>query len=190
MIVFIEGKIDELKPNKAVFAIGGLGRLVHIPLSTYAAMEDMSHARLHTHHIIREDADLLYGIFVRGLDLSRSAAFFRHFSCCSACLRRIASLIDSPCFSICTQFGQAFTLLLFAGTYWWRHIPHITILVCEPNSIYFTVNLTIPDGRSEAFSSSRFSIYGIGVQTSPEAVFSILTTNVSFSAFSHRSAVV
>jgi holliday junction DNA helicase RuvA len=61
MIVFIEGKIDELWPHKAVFAIGGLGRLVHIPLSTHTALEDVSHARLHTHHIIREDADLLFG---------------------------------------------------------------------------------------------------------------------------------
>lgn len=62
MIAYVEGRLAENHPTHAVVDVGGVGFLVHIPLSSYnAALELNSKVRLLTHLHVREDALSLYG---------------------------------------------------------------------------------------------------------------------------------
>src|SRR5260370_41499864 len=62
MIGQIRGRLAEKRPNQVLVDVGGVGYLVHVPLSTYAALGEL-HTELtlliHTHG--REDALALYG---------------------------------------------------------------------------------------------------------------------------------
>ena len=62
MIGLLRGRLLEKRPNQVILDVGGVGYLVAVPLSTYAAMADI-HAEvtllIHTH--VREDALTLYG---------------------------------------------------------------------------------------------------------------------------------
>src|SRR3974390_1699011 len=62
MIGLLRGRLLEKRPNQVILDVGGVGYLVAVPLSTYAAVGDI-HAEvtllIHTH--VREDALTLYG---------------------------------------------------------------------------------------------------------------------------------
>jgi Holliday junction DNA helicase RuvA len=62
MIGQLRGRLAEKRPNQVLLDVGGVGYLVFVPLSTYAALGDL-HAEvtllIHTH--VREDALTLYG---------------------------------------------------------------------------------------------------------------------------------
>ncbi len=62
MIAQLRGRLAEKRPNQLLVDVGGVGYLVHIPLSTFYAVGDL-HAEvtllIYTH--VREDALALYG---------------------------------------------------------------------------------------------------------------------------------
>src|SRR5256886_8536168 len=62
MIGLLRGRLLEKRPNQVILDVGGVGYLIAVPLSTFAAMGDL-HAEvtllIHTH--VREDALSLYG---------------------------------------------------------------------------------------------------------------------------------
>jgi Holliday junction DNA helicase RuvA len=62
MIGLLHGKLLEKRPNQVILDVGGVGYLVAVPLSTFAALGEL-HADVtllvHTH--VREDALALYG---------------------------------------------------------------------------------------------------------------------------------
>jgi Holliday junction DNA helicase RuvA len=62
MIGQLRGRLAEKRPNQVLVDVGGVGYLVQVPLSTYAALGDL-HTEvtllIHTH--VREDALALYG---------------------------------------------------------------------------------------------------------------------------------
>lgn len=62
MIGLLRGRLLEKRPNQVILDVSGVGYLVAIPLSTYAALGEL-HAEvtllIHTH--VREDALTLYG---------------------------------------------------------------------------------------------------------------------------------
>jgi len=62
MIGQLRGRLAEKRPNQVLVDVGGVGYVVQVPLSTYAALGDL-HAEvtllIHTH--VREDALALYG---------------------------------------------------------------------------------------------------------------------------------
>jgi len=62
MIGLLRGRLAEKRPNQVILDVGGVGYLVHVPLSTFAALGEL-HAEvtllIHTH--VREDALALYG---------------------------------------------------------------------------------------------------------------------------------
>jgi holliday junction DNA helicase RuvA len=62
MIGLLRGRLLEKRPNQVILDVGGVGYLVAIPLSTFAALGEL-HAEvtllIHTH--VREDALALYG---------------------------------------------------------------------------------------------------------------------------------
>jgi holliday junction DNA helicase RuvA len=62
MIGQLRGRLAEKRPNQVLVDVGGVGYLVQVPLSTYAALGEL-HTEvtllIHTH--VREDALALYG---------------------------------------------------------------------------------------------------------------------------------
>ncbi len=63
MYEFIKGIVAELTPTYVVIEAGGVGYAVNISLQTYAAVGELRELQLWTHHIVREDAELLFGFY-------------------------------------------------------------------------------------------------------------------------------
>ncbi|MBQ1213504.1 MAG: Holliday junction branch migration protein RuvA [Tidjanibacter sp.] len=61
MYDYLNGIIAELTPTYAVVECGGVGYNVAISLQTYCRLEGVERAKVYVHHIVREDAQLLYG---------------------------------------------------------------------------------------------------------------------------------
>jgi holliday junction DNA helicase RuvA len=62
MIAQLRGTLLDKRPNQVLIDVGGVGYLVHIPLSTYSALGDLHDTvtlLVHTH--MREDGISLYG---------------------------------------------------------------------------------------------------------------------------------
>ena len=65
MYDYISGPVAELTPAYAVVDAGGVGYFLNISLETYSAVEHAAQAKLFVHHVVREDAQLLYGFATR-----------------------------------------------------------------------------------------------------------------------------
>ena len=63
MIIRIEGNLIEKTPTYAVIDCNGVGYQLFISLHTFSQLPDKGNCVLHTSHIVREDADLLYGFY-------------------------------------------------------------------------------------------------------------------------------
>ena len=61
MYEYIVGKLVEKAPAYAVVETGGIGYFVNISLHTYSEIEGLAETKLYLHHIVREDAQVLYG---------------------------------------------------------------------------------------------------------------------------------
>jgi len=61
MYSYIEGKLVEKNPAYAVIDVHGIGYMIHISLNTYGKIGDKENCRLLLHHVVREDAQLLFG---------------------------------------------------------------------------------------------------------------------------------
>ena len=67
MYDYIAGILAELNPSYAVVEnAGGIGWLVNISLNTYSAIEHQEKVKLYVHHVVREDAQLLFGFVDKG----------------------------------------------------------------------------------------------------------------------------
>ena len=65
MYEYITGKLAELNPAYAVIEAGGIGYFINISLQTYSELESREEAMLYLHHVVREDAQTLYGFATR-----------------------------------------------------------------------------------------------------------------------------
>lgn len=61
MIDYVTGRLVELTPTYAVVEAAGVGYLLSVSLTTYAAIEGLGEVKLYAEEVIREDAHLLYG---------------------------------------------------------------------------------------------------------------------------------
>ncbi len=61
MIAYLDGPIHHLQTDRAIILAGGVGYLVHIPLSTYYRLEGKKSASLLIYTHVREDLIALYG---------------------------------------------------------------------------------------------------------------------------------
>ena len=61
MYEYLSGTISELAPTHAVLDVGGVGYFLQISLQTYSEIEHSDRVKLFVHHVVREDAQLLYG---------------------------------------------------------------------------------------------------------------------------------
>lgn len=73
MYEYINGTIAEMSPTHVVLDVSGVGYYIHISLQTYSAIERLDRAKLYVHHVVREDAQLLYGFCTCG-----ERELFRH----------------------------------------------------------------------------------------------------------------
>ena len=66
MFDYTKGTLVEVTPHKAVIDVGGLGYLLHIPLSTYSKLTSSSQeTRLYVSIVIREDSHKIYGFLTQ-----------------------------------------------------------------------------------------------------------------------------
>lgn len=61
MIAQLRGKLIEIHPSHAIVDCGGVGYHVNISLTTYAKIQKEENVLFYTHHLVREDAQILYG---------------------------------------------------------------------------------------------------------------------------------
>ncbi len=61
MYTYLKGRITYRTATHLILEVGGIGFRLHIPLSTYTALEGREEAVIHTHLHITEDAHTLYG---------------------------------------------------------------------------------------------------------------------------------
>lgn len=63
MYEYFEGRLASLEPTQAVVDCGGVGYLLEITLNTYQQLQkaDEGRVKLYAHHVVREDAHLLFG---------------------------------------------------------------------------------------------------------------------------------
>ncbi len=61
MYEYINGLITELTPTAVIIECGGIGYYINISLNTYSKLSGHKTTKLHLHHVVREDAHLLYG---------------------------------------------------------------------------------------------------------------------------------
>lgn len=61
MYEFIEGEIIERSPAQVIIKAGPIAYHLNISVYTYSALGETSPARLYLHHVVREDAELLFG---------------------------------------------------------------------------------------------------------------------------------
>ncbi|TVQ79695.1 MAG: Holliday junction branch migration protein RuvA [Flavobacteriales bacterium] len=63
MIYSVRGKLLSTTPTYSVVEAGGIGYQIHHSIHTYEALQGKAEVFLHTHFIVREDAQLLFGFF-------------------------------------------------------------------------------------------------------------------------------
>ena len=61
MIHHLHGRLVEKHPTHVVVECGGVGYFVAISLTTFDQLGDHELVKIHTHMVVREDAQLLYG---------------------------------------------------------------------------------------------------------------------------------
>ncbi|HEY7598591.1 MAG TPA: Holliday junction branch migration protein RuvA [Candidatus Limnocylindrales bacterium] len=61
MIAFVDGPVVTLAADSVVIDAAGVGYRVFCGPATLAALREGARARLHTHHLVREDQQALYG---------------------------------------------------------------------------------------------------------------------------------
>ncbi len=63
MYEYISGYIDRLTPTYVVIDVAGIAYSIKISLHTYSQIDGLKEVKLFVHHLVREDAQLLYGFF-------------------------------------------------------------------------------------------------------------------------------
>jgi holliday junction DNA helicase RuvA len=61
VIAFVAGTVAAVSPDSAVVQAGGVGYRIFCGPGTLSAIREGSEVRLHTHHLVREDVQALYG---------------------------------------------------------------------------------------------------------------------------------
>jgi Holliday junction DNA helicase, RuvA subunit len=60
MFEYIKGNLAEITPSNAVVEASGIGYNLHISVNTYSKIHQLKEVKLFLHHVVREDAELLF----------------------------------------------------------------------------------------------------------------------------------
>jgi Holliday junction DNA helicase RuvA len=63
MYEYIKGVLVEANPTYVVVDVGGIGYSICVSLNTYSRIASANEVMLYVHHVVREDAQLLYGFY-------------------------------------------------------------------------------------------------------------------------------
>ncbi|HLU80733.1 MAG TPA: Holliday junction branch migration protein RuvA [Flavobacteriaceae bacterium] len=66
MITHLRGRLIEKNPTHITVECNGVGYLVHISLHTFSQLPTSENLFIHTHLLVREDAQTLYGFMEKG----------------------------------------------------------------------------------------------------------------------------
>lgn len=61
MFEYITGNIVEITPTYLILETHGIAYYIQISLNTYSSLSKLKNARVFIHHVVREDAEMLYG---------------------------------------------------------------------------------------------------------------------------------
>lgn len=61
MYDYFDGRLCNISPTQVTVDCGGVGYALQISLHTYSVIKDKEAGRLFAHHVVREDAQLLFG---------------------------------------------------------------------------------------------------------------------------------
>ena len=98
MIASVRGTLLELGEGFVVVEAGGMGYQVHVTTATLVSLPAVGEeVRLHTRHVVREDAQLLFGFAERDEYVAVSFNFFEEFRPhdCAPSLREGRSMFGS-----------------------------------------------------------------------------------------------
>lgn len=113
MIGLLRGTVVEKRPPQLVLDVGGVGYEIEAPLSAFFDLPE-GELVLHTHLVVREDAQLLFGFRSRGeRDLFR--ALIRVNGVGPKLALTLLSGIDAAEFVRCVQEGDVTTLTRLPG---------------------------------------------------------------------------
>lgn len=113
MIGLLRGTVVEKRPPQLVLDVGGVGYEIEAPLSAFFDLPE-GELVLHTHLVVREDAQLLFGFRSRGeRDLFR--ALIRVNGVGPKLALTLLSGIDAAEFVRCVQDGDVTTLTRLPG---------------------------------------------------------------------------
>ena len=113
MIGLLRGTVVEKRPPQLVLDVGGVGYEIEAPLSAFFDLPD-GELVLHTHLVVREDAQLLFGFRSRGeRDLFRT--LIRVNGVGPKLALTLLSGIDAAEFVRCVQDGDVTTLTRLPG---------------------------------------------------------------------------
>src|SRR5258708_34252642 len=65
MIGQLRGKLIEKQPPFLMIEVGGVGYWLQTPLSTFFVLPNEAEVTLRVHHLVREDAQLLFGFMTQ-----------------------------------------------------------------------------------------------------------------------------
>lgn len=61
MYDYFRGKITDVSPTHVTVECAGVGYHLQVSLNTYSAIKDLAEVKIYAHHVVREDAQLLFG---------------------------------------------------------------------------------------------------------------------------------
>lgn len=61
MIAYLSGKLTEKNPDHVIVECNGIGYFVRISLNTYSKLANSESVKLHTHFMVKEDSQELFG---------------------------------------------------------------------------------------------------------------------------------
>ncbi len=61
MFAYLKGEITHRSPTNLTLEVNGVGYHLHIPMSTFSAVQGLERATIFTHFHVREDVQALYG---------------------------------------------------------------------------------------------------------------------------------
>ena len=114
MIHHLHGRLVEKHPTHVVVECGGVGYYVAISLTTYDQLGDDELVKIHTHMVVREDAQLLYG-FISSSERSLFRLLIKTQGVGPKLALAILSGMDAAAFSHCIIASDVASLTRLPG---------------------------------------------------------------------------
>ena len=147
MIHHLRGRLVEKTPTYAVVECGGVGYQVHISLNTFEQLGNEESVMLHTHMVVREDAQLLYG-FSQPEERTMFLLLLGVSGVGASTARMILSAMNVDQAAQAIQFGDVNAMKSVKGI--GAKPPSASSLICRTNWALSTHRLCLPQVEHKA----------------------------------------